>query len=90
MASEGYTIKEMLSKVLEQQEKQLEQNEAIRISQAISHVHDEATNKHLAELNGRVATHEKKINNLGTFQTKVMTVWGVSIAVVTTVISRII
>ena len=90
MASEGYTIKEMLSKVLEQQEKQLEQNEAIRISQAISHVHDEATNKHLAELNGRVATHEKKINNLGTFQTKVMTVWGVSIAVVTTIISRIV
>ena len=90
MASEGYTIKEMLSKVLEQQEKQLEQNEAIRISQAISHVHDEATNKHLAQLNGKVATHEKKINNFNTFQTKVMTVWGVSIAVVTTVISRII
>jgi len=90
MASEGYTIKEMLSKVLEQQEKQLEQNEAIRISQAISHVHDEATNKHLAQLNGKVATHEKKINNFNTFQTKVMTVWGVSIAVVTTIISRII
>ena len=90
MASEGYTIKEMLSKVLEQQEKQLEQNEAIRISQAISHVHDEATNKHLAQLNGKVATHEKKINNFNTFQTKVMTVWGVSIAVVTTIISRIV
>ena len=90
MASEGYTIKEMLSKVLEQQEKQLEQNEAIRISQAISHVHDEATNKHLAQLNGKVAKHEQKITNLGTFQTKVMTVWGVSIAVVTTVISKLI
>ena len=90
MASEGYTVKEMLTKVLERQEEQLKQNEEIRISQAVSHVHDEATNKHLAQLNGKVATHEKKITNLGTFQTKVITVWGLSIAVVTTVISRII
>jgi len=90
MASEGYTVKEMLIKVLERQEEQIKQNEEIRISQAISRVHDEATNKHLAQLNGKVATHEKKINNFNTFQTKVMTVWGVSIAVVTTVISRVI
>ena len=90
MASEGYTVKEMLTKVLERQEEQLKQNEEIRISQAVSHVHDEATNKHLAQLNGKVATHEKKITNLGTFQTRVMTVWGISIAAVTTVISRII
>ena len=90
MASDGYTVKEMLIKVLERQEEQIKQNEEIRISQAISRVHDEATNKHLAQLNSKVATHEKKINNFNTFQTKVMTVWGVSIAVVTTVISRII
>ena len=90
MSSEGYTVKEMLTKVLERQEEQLKQNEEIRISQAISHVHDEATNKHLAQLNGKVATHEKKSANLGTFQTRVMTVWGISIAAVTTVISRII
>ena len=80
----------MLTKVLERQEEQLKQNEEIRISQAISNAHDEATNKHLAQLNGKVATHEKKIVNLGTFQTKVMTVWGLSIAVVTTVISKLI
>ena len=90
MASEGYTVKEMLTKVLERQEEQFKQNEEMRISQAISHAHDEATNKHLAQLNGKVATHEKKINNFNTFQTKVMTVWGVSIAVVTTVISKLI
>ena len=90
MASEGYTVKEMLTKVLERQEEQIKQNEEIRISQAISHVHDEATNKHLAQLNGKVATHEKKIISLGTFQTKVMTVLGVSITVVTTIISRIV
>ena len=90
MASEGYTVKEMLTKVLERQEEQFKQNEEMRISQAISHAHDEATNKHLAQLNGKVATHEKKITNLGTFQTRVMTAWGLSIAVVTTVISRII
>jgi len=90
MASDGYTVKEMLIKVLERQEEQIKQNEEIRISQAISRVHDEATNKHLAQLNSKVATHEKKINNFNTFQTKVMTVWGVSIAVVTTIISRIV
>ena len=90
MSSEGYTVKEMLTKVLERQEEQFKQNEEMRISQAISHAHDEATNKHLAQLNGKVATHEKKITNLGTFQTRVMTVWGVSIAVVTTVISKLI
>ena len=90
MASEGYTVKEMLTKVLERQEEQLKQNEEIRISQAISNAHDEATNKHLAQLNGKVAKHEQKITNLGTFQTKVMTVWGLSIAAVTTVISKLI
>ena len=90
MSSEGYTVKEMLTKVLERQEEQLKQNEEMRISQAISHAHDEATNKHLAQLNGKVATHEKKITNLGTFQTRVMTAWGLSIAVVTTVISKLI
>jgi len=90
MSSEGYTVKEMLTKVLERQEEQFKQNEEMRISQAISHAHDEATNKHLAQLNGKVATHEKKITNLGTFQTRVMTVWGISIAVVTTVISKLI
>ena len=90
MSSEGYTVKEMLTKVLERQEEQFKQNEEMRISQAISHAHDEATNKHLAQLNGKVATHEKKIVNLGTFQTRVMTVWGLSIAVVTTVISKLI
>jgi len=90
MSSEGYTVKEMLTKVLERQEEQFKQNEEMRISQAISHAHDEATNKHLAQLNGKVATHEKKITNLGTFQTRVMTAWGLSIAVVTTVISKLI
>jgi len=90
MSSEGYTVKEMLTKVLERQEEQFKQNEEMRISQAISHAHDEATNKHLAQLNGKVATHEKKITTLGTFQTRVMTVWGISIAVVTTVISKLI
>ena len=89
MSSEGYTVKEMLTKVLERQEEQFKQNEEMRISQAISHAHDEATNKHLDKLNSKVATHEKKIVNLGTFQTRVMTVWGLSIAAVTTVISRI-
>jgi len=50
----------------------------------------ENIDRHLTQLNSKVAKHEQKITNLGTFQTKVMTVWGVSIAVVTTVIARIV
>ena len=83
MASGGYTVKELV------QELRLESRVSVA-TQASMLTSLENIDRHLTQLNSKVAKHEQKITNLGTFQTKVMTVWGVSIAVVTTVISRII
>ena len=83
MSSGGYTVKELV------QELRLESRVSVA-TQASMLTSLENIDRHLTQLNSKVAKHEQKITNLGTFQTKVMTVWGVSIAVVTTVISRII
>jgi len=83
MASDGYTVKELVQELREDNKKSIATQAAMLNSL-------ENIDRHLTQLNGKVATHEKKITNLGTFQTRVMTVWGVSIAVVTTVISKII
>jgi len=83
MATGGYTVKELV------QELRLESRQSVA-TQAVMLNSLQNIDKHLTQLNSKVASHEKKIATLGTFQTKVMTVWGVSIAVVTTVISRII
>ena len=82
MASEGYTVKELV------QELRIESRLSVATQAAILNSL-ENIDRHLTQLNSKVATHEKKIVNLGTFQTRVMTAWGLSIAVVTTVISRI-
>ena len=83
MATGGYTVKELVE--------ELRADNKISIAtQAAMLSSLENIDRHLTQLNGKVATHEKKITNLGTFQTKVMTVWGISIAVVTTVISKLI
>ena len=83
MATGGYTVKELVEELRAD-------NKASIATQASILKSLENIDRHLTQLNGKVATHEKKITNLGTFQTRVMTVWGISIAVVTTVISRII
>ena len=83
MATGGYTVKELV------QELRLESRQNVATQAAMLNSL-ENIDRHLTQLNGKVASHEKKIATLGTFQTRVMTVWGVSIAVVTTVISRII
>jgi len=83
MATDGYTVKELV------QELRTESRLSVATQAAILNSL-ENIDRHLTQLNSKVATHEKKINNLSTFQTKVMTAWGLSIAIVTTVISRII
>ena len=82
MSSDGYTVKELVQ--------ELRADNKISIATQAAMLNSlENIDKHLTQLNSKVATHEKKIATLGTFQTRVMTVWGLSIAVVTTVISRI-
>jgi len=83
MASDGYTVKELVQELREDNKKSIATQAAMLNSL-------ENIDRHLTQLNGKVATHEKKITNLGTFQTRVMTVWGISIAAVTTVISKLI
>ena len=83
MSSGGYTVKELV------QELRLESRQNVATQAAMLNSL-ENIDRHLTQLNSKVAKHEQKITNLGTFQTKVMTVWGISIAVVTTVISKII
>jgi len=83
MAGVGYTVKELVE--------ELRADNKISIATQAAMLNSlENIDKHLTQLNSKVATHEKKIATLGTFQTRVMTVWGISIAVVTTVISKII
>ena len=83
MAGVGYTVKELV------QELRLESRQSVATQAAMLNSL-ENIDRHLTQLNSKVATHEKKINSLGTFQTKVMTVWGVAIFVVTTVITKLI
>ena len=83
MATGGYTVKELVEELRAD-------NKASIATQASILKSLENIDRHLTQLNGKVATHEKKITNLGTFQTRVMTVWGISIAAVTTVISKLI
>ena len=83
MAGVGYTVKELVE--------ELRADNKISVATQAAMLNSlENIDRHLTQLNSKVATHEKKIATLGTFQTRVMTVWGISIAVVTTVISRII
>ena len=83
MAGVGYTVKELVE--------ELRADNKISIATQAAMLNSlENIDRHLTQLNSKVATHEKKIANLGTFQTKVMTVWGISIAVVTTVITKLI
>ena len=83
MAGVGYTVKELVEELRAD-------NKTSIATQAAMLNSLENIDRHLTQLNSKVATHEKKIATLGTFQTRVMTVWGLSIAVVTTVISKLI
>ena len=83
MTVESFTVKELVQE-LRTESKQSNATQAVILSTL------EGINSHLGQLNSKVATHEKKKNSLGTFQTKVMTVWGLAIFVVTTVITKLI
>ena len=81
--SDGYTLKEMIHELRTNQ--QIDSGRSIKILEHASNV-----DKHLDQLNSKVAKHEKAINNLTTFQTKAMMVWGFAVFVIVTVFNKII
>lgn len=80
--SEGYTLKEMVGELRQEQKVQTGHTASILASL-------ENIDKHLAQLNSKVATHEKRFSGLESFQTKVMTIWGISTFVAVTVINKL-
>lgn len=83
MSEDSYTLKEMVSELRGEQKMQ-----SVVLTQQSSVL--ENIEKHLAQLNSKVATHEKRFNGLETFQTKVMTMWGVAISVFVFIVNRFI
>lgn len=63
MTTEGFSLKEMVTKVLEQ-------NEQALITQTKILQHSEKVDEHLRLLNSKVATHELVIGELKTEHTK--------------------
>ncbi len=56
-----------------------------QIKYELNHIKEQTT-----KTNGRVLTAEEKLDRLSTFQTKVMTVWGLLIGFVTIAINKFI
>jgi hypothetical protein len=80
--SEGYTLKELVGELRQEQKIQTKHTASILTSL-------ENIDKHLETLNSKVATHEKKFTTIESFQTKVMTVWGIGTFVAVTVINKL-
>lgn len=81
MNTGGYDLKEMV------QELRAETKEQSTVLTRVC-VSLENIDKHLSQLNSKVASHEKRFNGLEAFQTKVMTAWGLGISAVTFFISH--
>lgn len=96
--SEGYTLKELVGELRQEQRVQTGHTASILASL-------ENIDKHLAQLNSKVATHEKKVQTvevmqkevkeiralttqLTSFQTRVMAVWGIATFVAVTAINK--
>jgi hypothetical protein len=81
--SEGYSLKEMIQELRVEQRQQTVHTASILMT--LENIDD-----HLTKLNSKVASHEQQLGSLGTFQTKVMTVWGLAISVVVIAINKFI
>lgn len=79
--ADGYTIKELVSELREEQKQQTQHTSRILASL-------ENIDKHLEKLNSKVASHESRFVKLEGFQLKVMTVWGIATFVLITAINK--
>jgi len=81
--AEVYTLKEMLAEVRENQKK-----DSLLIVQTLAHA--EKVDKHLEQLNSKVAAQEKRVTGLETFQTRAMIIWSAVVFVVVTIANKFI
>lgn len=56
-----------------------------QIKSELHHIKEQTT-----KTNGRLLKAEDKLEGLGSFQTKVMTVWGIAVAAITYAVNRFI
>lgn len=82
MVNDNYSLKEMIQELRGEQKEQTRHTAIILTTL-------ENIDKHLANLNSKVASHEKRFSGLETFQTKVMTVWGIAIFIIVTAINKL-
>lgn len=76
--SDGYTVKEMVSRVLDQ-------NEEALVTQTKLLAHAENVDKHLAQLNSKVASHVVDIQQLQNKQSRTETIFYTLSSVLTVV-----
>jgi len=79
--AENYTLKEMIQEVRNNQEILKSQS-----SKTLEHASN--VDRHLNQLNSKVATHENDIHKLKTFQSKVLVVWGIGTVIVVSAINK--
>jgi hypothetical protein len=81
MANDGYTLKELVGELRQEQKLQTQHTASILASL-------ENIDKHLTQLNSKVASHEKRFVKLESFQTKVMTAWGIATFIIVTAANK--
>lgn len=81
--ADGYSLKEMVSEIRAENRLALETQS--RIVSSLENI-----DKHLANLNSKVAAHEKQLSSLESFQTKAMLIWSFVVFIVVTVANKII
>lgn len=83
MADDSYTLKELI------QELRGETKEQSTVLTRIC-ANMEAVEKHLAQLNSKVATHEKKHQELDVFKTRATVIISIAVFFAVTVVNRVV
>lgn len=83
MSEENYTLKEMV------QELRFETKEQSTVLTKVC-ASIEGIEKHLAQLNSKVATHERKHNKIEMFMTRATVIISIAVFVAVTVVNRVV
>lgn len=80
--ADGYTLKEMIEEVRNDNKQALTTQASILATL-------QGIDGHLSRLNSEVATHAKKINSLEQFQTRAMVVWSFAVFILVTAVNQL-